>query len=249
MHLVDLPRGAHPVRHRSDQVRADVEQGAAPSSRIESVVALRNAIERELCRHTSDRTQRAGADQLVQTACSWMPLVPGRLDQQTVGRARCLESDATLSRVHGERLLAEDVFPGFECSQDPVEVHVVGQRDVDRVDVIIGDDLLVVGRADPGRLKRGSPSAVSCRRRLKDGRGTGVDGRCEGFGGDKAGTDEAPADWWRAGSAHASPSTRTGAPLSRADALAASMTATTRRDCSADTVMGHPYRTSSTNCR
>ena len=61
----------------------------------------------------------------------------------------------------GERLLAQDVLAGPSRGDRPFGVQVVGQRDVDRVDVRVGEERLVgaVGPRDPELGRRPPPRA------------------------------------------------------------------------------------------
>ena len=100
--------------------------------------------------------------------------------------------------VERERLLAEHVLAGLEAEPGVVEVEGVRRRDVDDVDVRVGDQLLVgaVRRARaPCSLAR-RPGALSSRRRA-DGREPGAGHQREVAGeglGDLAGGRGCPSD-------------------------------------------------------
>ena len=59
--------------------------------------------------------------------------------------ARRVDHALGLGRGQGQRLLAQDVLAGLGGRDRPLRVEVVGQRDVDRVDLGIGEQRLVGG--------------------------------------------------------------------------------------------------------
>ena len=60
---------------------------------------------------------------------------------------QCSTIAPRLGRVEGQRLLAEDVLAGVGRGHHPGLVQLVGQRDVDRVDLGVGQDLVVAAVA------------------------------------------------------------------------------------------------------
>src|SRR5207249_565575 len=80
-----------------------------------------------------------------------------RLPQRHRRGVRRGEHPGGLLGRHAERLLAEDRLAGFERRDRPLGVQAVRQRDVDRLDLRIGDELLVAG--DPARdIMLGGPA-------------------------------------------------------------------------------------------
>ncbi len=80
--------------------------------------------------------------------------------------------------VAAHRLLAEDVLSGFERADRPLDVQRVRQRDVDRVDVRVGEELVV---ASPPALE---PVLGGVRLRARAVAARGADDRDElGLGG------------------------------------------------------------------
>lgn len=63
-----------------------------------------------------------------------------------------------LRRRQAQRFLAQHVFAGCQCAYIPFEMQVVGQRDVDRIDVGIGED----GVTEPW-LRAICSDAATCR--------------------------------------------------------------------------------------
>jgi hypothetical protein len=101
-----------------------------------------------------------------------------------------------LPRIERERLLDENVLAGVERQQAVRQVTWMGRRDVDRVDLWIGDEILIRAvrpwDTEPSR-ERGRPGAAAGTDRsnlLACLRLNGVD---ESFG-DPPGTDHAPAE-------------------------------------------------------
>ena len=60
-----------------------------------------------------------------------------------------------LARIEGERLLAEHVLARVGGLADPLGVQVIGKRDIDGLDLTVGQQLLVgtVGFRDTERLR------------------------------------------------------------------------------------------------
>ena len=97
------------------------------------------------------------------------------LAEMPTGRRRPLVQRRRLSRRHRQRLLAQHVLALVERPGDPLDVQVVGQRDVDGVDRRVGDDVEVgVGVVAAARRLGHHPLA-----RPDPSPGAGAVGRCE----------------------------------------------------------------------
>ena len=99
--------------------------------------------ETEGCAHHAQLADRAAGDELLESQRLRMVSPHERLRQHEacgVGGREGLLHVAGHARV---RLLAEDVLAGGERPQRPLVVQLVGQRDVDGVDIAIGQQRLV----------------------------------------------------------------------------------------------------------
>ena len=225
---------------RRDRVAADVEQGSAAVIGIEPVVVGRDAGEGE----PGPSLDLAGdvAEQRLDPAGARVPPVPRRLDEHRSRRLRGSSHQSDLGRVEPEGLLAQHVLPGLERGDHPGQVEVVGKRDVDDVDVF-GLARRGVRVDGPHGLQRGGAPGVAGRHHLQHRAARPVHDRCDRPGGDEPGTEETPA---HRRNGHLG---TTGRPSSSADSRAASMTARTRRDWAAVTVIGMPRRSRSATSR
>ena len=141
------------------------------------------------------------------------PTVPASISSRTVRELRMVAVHERLGQVHAggldrrlhpvqllagddQRLLAEDVLAGLRRPHDPGGVQRVGQRDVDGVDVGVGQQLLVrvVGLRDAqfGGVRAGPPTRAADRDDLPAPRtpDTGNDL----LAGDAGGAEHAPTD-------------------------------------------------------
>ena len=102
-----------------------------------------------------------------------------------------------LARFHRDRLFGQDMLAGRQRLQRPFDMHVVRQRDVDRVDGRIGQKRLIAvmhGKpgtkgAEPRRLLR-----VRGRQRGQFGPFCGMDGRGHVLTREIGGPKDAPSD-------------------------------------------------------
>ena len=78
-----------------------------------------------------------------------MVAIHERLHQPDAGVRAGLDHPLRVGRGHGQRLLAQDVLAGPSRGERPLGMEVVRQRDVDDIDVGVGEERLV--RAVGGR--------------------------------------------------------------------------------------------------
>ena len=144
----DQPRAAHAVA-------ADVHERAAVERRVQAHVGVAGEREREARAHEPHVADRSLAEQLEQARGLRAVAPHERLAEHEPGGLGDVERlrDARRPAVH--RLLAEHVLAGPQRAQRPVDVHAVGQRDVDRLDVGVGEQVLVgaVRARDPVQLR------------------------------------------------------------------------------------------------
>ena len=99
--------------------------------------------ERECRADLPELADRTRADELFQLLRLRMVPVHERLHQQTALTVRRVEGALDRFRGASERLLAEDVLARLERFDRPGHVECVRQGDVDRLDVIVGEQRLV----------------------------------------------------------------------------------------------------------
>ena len=128
-----------------DGVAAGVHEGAAGEVEVEAdVVGLQE-------RHTERRAhavQASEAGDVVDDAVGEGVVAPmERLHQHLAARFRCVAHGASVIGVGRHRLLAEHVLAGLQRADRQRFVVAVGQRVVDGVDVVVGEEF-VVGAVD-----------------------------------------------------------------------------------------------------
>ncbi len=92
-----------------------------------------------------DSAQRAELSGFAIPSCAPRGVVPvvERLHHHQIGRRRLRGHVLGLRGVRGERLLAQNVLARGQRTLGPLGVEPIGQRVVDRVDLRIGDQILV----------------------------------------------------------------------------------------------------------
>ena len=163
------PRGADAIATNVHQ-RASVQAGGKPD------VSVARDREAERRADHPKPPDRARSDQLLKALRLWVVAVHERLHQQQPLALREVEHACHLVRIAAQRLLAEDVPAGSQCALGPLDVHRVGERDVDRLDLRIGEQRLVgaVRALDPALVGvRTRPLSVAARDRA-DGRRVGL---------------------------------------------------------------------------
>ena len=90
-----------------------------------------------------DPSDGAVAHQLDQAAGLGVVAVHERLHQQPALAVGDVEGLLHVGRAPPQRLLAKHVLAGLECADSPLNVHRVGERDVDGVDVRIGQQRVI----------------------------------------------------------------------------------------------------------
>ena len=130
----------------ADAVAADVHQRPAVESGVEARVA-RTALGREVeGKGGADDSHPPGdarVDQLGQPARLRMMPPHEALREDEPGGFRAVEGLLDLVRVLRERLLDQHVLAGIECPQRPLDVKAVWKRDVNGLDVRVGEQCLV----------------------------------------------------------------------------------------------------------
>ena len=91
------------------------------------------------------RSEIAAGDHLARLLHERVAAVVERHGVHDAGRGRCLKQLACFAGRNGERLVRNHVLLRVECRADHRAVQVVGRRDVDDVDVGVGDEGLVGG--------------------------------------------------------------------------------------------------------
>ena len=130
----EQPRGA-------DAVAADVHQRAALERRLQAHVAGTLEQEGERC---PDQAQLADLlEQLDEPARLRVVAPHERLGEHEAAALGGVERARDVVGVTRQRLLAEHVPAGLQRAQRPLDVERVRQRDVDRLDVRIGEQRLV----------------------------------------------------------------------------------------------------------
>ena len=163
-----------------DVVTADVHQGAALDVGAEADVLLVVEAVREGRPDQPDLADRAVTDELHELGGLRVVAVHERLAQQSAAPLGGVECRIHLLRVAREWLLAEHVLAGLERLDRPLGVQRVRQRDVDRLDLGIGEQVLVraVGARDlplagvrlgPGLVAAGNGDEIDLRRRVRTG--------------------------------------------------------------------------------
>ncbi len=152
------PRCAHAVAADVHQ-RASLQIGAqAHVSRIVEVEAEGGADEPQAA-------DRAGPDELHQARGLRVMAIHERLHEQTVVALGQVERRPHVGLAAAQRLLAQHVLARLQRPAGPLQVQRVGQRDVDGVDVRIGQQRLiaVVGALDPALrgVPLGPPSVTA----------------------------------------------------------------------------------------
>ena len=99
----------------------------------------------------SQLADRPLGDELVGALPQRMQAIHERLHQQHVGGTAGLDHLDDLGDAEAERFLAQHVLPGRGCALGPLGVEVVGQRDVHRLDHVVGEHVVVrtVAVGDP----------------------------------------------------------------------------------------------------
>ena len=200
--LVEAGEGPDPIRllasdpaGHADRVAADVPQRAAALRRADPRVVRVGEEEGERPVHQLESSDSSAPGELHCPQDLWVVEVHQRLDGDPVrpfGRGR-----DGIDVLHGacEGLLAEHVLAGLQRADRPLRVQVVGQRDVDDVDVggreerIVGSEGLrdAVGDGEGGR-----PIAIPAGDRDKLPASTRDDGPDQP-GRDAARSEDAPA--------------------------------------------------------
>ena len=89
-------------------------------------------------------------------ACGWWRHMNASITT-TPARSAASQASSASAAVPRVRLLDEDVLAGLDRLQRPLVVHPVRERDVDGVELVVGEQLLVaaVGARDPvlGRVR------------------------------------------------------------------------------------------------
>jgi hypothetical protein len=93
--------------------------------------------------HEPKRPDRASLDELAELRRLGVVAVHEGLHQDPPGPVGGFEGALDLLRAAVERLLAEDVLAGLERPDRPLDVQRVRQRDVDGLDVVVGEERLV----------------------------------------------------------------------------------------------------------
>ncbi len=127
----------------ADVVTADVHQRAALDIGAQADVVL--VVER-VAERRADEPQladRALVDELLRTLRLRVVAVHERLAQQAAGALGRVERRLDLVGVARHRLLAEHVLARLERLDRPLAVHRVRQGDVDRLDLVVGEQRLV----------------------------------------------------------------------------------------------------------
>ena len=103
----------------------------------------------------------ARADELPHRDPGRVEAVHERLHQVDAGGLAGGDHPLGVGRGHRQRLLAQDVLAGTGRGDRPLGVEVVGQRDVDGVDLGVGQERLVRAVSTAGSPARRRPSAAS----------------------------------------------------------------------------------------
>ena len=127
----------------ADAVAADVHQRATGELGVEADVAEIREREAEDRVHRAEPADRAFPDEALELLRLRMVAVHERLGEHEPGRLGGVERLLDLLRDAGVRLLAEDVLAGGERVHRPLVVHAVRERDVDRVELVVGEQRLV----------------------------------------------------------------------------------------------------------
>ncbi len=146
----------HPARHR-DRIAADVHQRAAAVLGAASNVVR---VAAKVAEVAADETQLADTRRTRDESSTCEPLrVPAhheRLGDLHAGSIACGEQLPRLVGGQRDRLLAEHVLARVGGANGPGHVQVIRQRIVDRVDLGIGDQLVVRAvRARNAERRRG----------------------------------------------------------------------------------------------
>ena len=147
---------------------------------------------------------------------------------------------ANFISIESKWLLTQDVLAGFECGDHPFEVLSVCEADVDGVDIWVADQC-PVRLVDDSRLEFRRTFGITARDRVELGTVGCMHGRGHGVCGHETSADEAPANGHKIAMLGT-----TGRALHSADCSAASMIATTLRDCRACTDIGVLFTRKST---
>jgi len=122
---------------------ADVEEGSAPVLRdVPDVVGVVVEV-REPALHRAELADPTGADELAYSLPRGVEAVHESLHQPDASSGAGVDHLLRLSCVQRQRLLAQDVLAGPGRRDRPLGVEVVRQRDVDRVDLVVGQQVLV----------------------------------------------------------------------------------------------------------
>ena len=135
----------------ADAVAADVHQRAAVELGQRANVREVVEGEREGRLHGAEPSDRAVGDESGDRRGLRMVAIHERLRQDEPRGVRGVERFLGLAGMARVGLLAEDVLSGRERLHRPLVVHAVRERDVDGLDVGVGEERLVgaVGRRDP----------------------------------------------------------------------------------------------------
>ena len=180
---VDLPcgvpvdRGDHPLRRApergaagADRVGADVIERAATLVRIVANVVRIEELLRQRALHGARRADRAGRKHFGDPCPLRMVAVGKRLLDVPAALVARRDQGEDIGGRQAKRLLAKHVLAGREGPRRPLDVQVVGQRHVQRVDAGIVDQRFVgseVARDAEFLRQRPSPCrrcATRCRR-------------------------------------------------------------------------------------
>ena len=124
-------------------VAAHVHQRSAVELRAEADVRRLSRCEAERSADQVEPTHSPAPDQLLQPTRLRIVAVHERLHQQPLVALRGVESALHVLSSAAEGLLAQDVLAGLERAHGPLDVHRVGHRDVDDLDIRVVQQRLV----------------------------------------------------------------------------------------------------------
>ena len=151
-----------------DAVAPDVHEPAAVERRVKAHGGRVPEREAEDRPNEAQPSDRPAVHELLQPPRLRGVAPHERLHEDPPGSLGGVERGVDLGRPARERLLAEDVLARLEAPHRPFDVHRVRERDVDRVHVVRGDELVVgaVRALDAALVCVGlGPRAVAARHR------------------------------------------------------------------------------------
>jgi hypothetical protein len=196
----------HPARD-VDAVRAHVVQ--RPTAVLGHAANVAGIADRE--REHGDDGPQLSDRPLVEQAPDDLPLgveaVHERLHPHDAARGAVVDHGGRLGRVERRRLLAQDVLARVGRPRRPLGVEVVRERNVDRVDVRVGEQPGVgpmqphgvaqrspVGRREPGVAQEARAGVARAGKRDELGVAGAQDGRDHHLAPDVRGADDADAN-------------------------------------------------------